>query len=153
MRIFKVIALVALASAVAGVAYIRLAPSGPEWHMDPETEGITGPGRWLIADGGDAPALRLPAPPDAALDAFDAVARDAGAERLAWEPEAGRATYVDRSAVMGFPDYVSVKVVPQEEGSLLSAYSRLRFGRDDFGVNRERLEAWTGAVASRLGAG
>lgn len=153
MRIAKTVALVLLAGAVAGVLYVRLAPSGPEWHVDPEAEGVTGPGRWLVADGGDAPAPRLDAAPAEVLAAFDAVALGEGAERLAWEPEAGRATYVDRSMVMGFPDYVSVKVSPEGEGSRLAAYSRLRFGQNDMGVNRDRLEAWIPATRARLEAG
>ena len=136
---------------LAGVAaYVRLAPSGPEWHLDPEAGGRSGPGRWLVAEGGDAPALRLAVPPDRALAAFDAVAREAGAERLAWEPDAGRATYVHRSRVLGFPDYVSVKAVPEDGGTRLSAYSRLRFGRADFGVNRARLEGWTARLRAAL---
>ena len=139
---------------VAGAAalFVRLAPSGPEWHVDPERDGRTGPGRWLVAEGGDAPALRLPAPPPRALEAFDAVATAEGARRLVWAPEEGRATYVDRSRVVGFPDYVSVSVLPEGDGSRLSAYSRLRFGRDDFGVNRARLERWAARLEAMLGA-
>jgi hypothetical protein len=153
MSIIQVVLVLLAAVVVAAVLYVRLAPSGPEWHVDPAAEGISGPGRWLVAEGGDAPAARLDAPPERALEAFDAVAREAGAERLAWEPGAGRATYIDRSRVMGFPDYVSVAVAPDGEGSQLSVYSRLRFGRDDFGVNRARLERWLDATRAALGAG
>ena len=150
MRTLSVLALVSLAALVATAVYVRVAPSGSEWHVDPEADGRTGPGRWLLAEGGDAPASRLDAPPERALAAFDAVARATGAERLAWEPEAGRATYVARSRVMGFPDYVSVKASPEAEGSRLSAYSRLRFGQADFGVNRSRLEDWTARTRDAL---
>lgn len=153
MRIVPLIALVLVAGAASAALYVRLAPSGPEWHVDPEAEGVTGPGRWLMAEGGDAPPLRLDAPPERALAAFDEVALGEGAERLVWEPESGRATYLDRSAVLGFPDYVSVKAVADGAGTRLSAYSRLRFGRDDFGVNRERLEAWGEATRAALEAG
>lgn len=142
-----------LLAALGAAAFVRLAPSGPEWHVDPEAEGRSGPGRWLVADGGDAPALRLRAAPERALATLDAVAREARAERLVWAPEAGRATYVDRSRVMGFPDYVSVKVSPEGDGARLSAYSRLRFGRDDLGVNRARLERWLAEVEAALEAG
>jgi hypothetical protein len=153
MSIIQVVLVLLAAVVVAAVLYVRLAPSGPEWHVDPAAEGTSGPGRWLVAEGGDAPAARLDAPPERALEAFDAVAREAGAERLAWEPGAGQATYIDRSRVMGFPDYISVAVVPDGEGSRLSVYSRLRFGRDDFGVNRARLERWLDATRAALGAG
>lgn len=152
-RLALPLATVLLLAVLGGLAYIRLAPSGEEWHVDPEAAGRSGPGRWLVADGGDAPAPRLPAPPDRVLAAFDSVAREAGAERLAWSPEEGRATYVDRSRVMGFPDYVSVKVSPEGEGTRLSAYSRLRFGQDDLGVNRARLEDWVRRTEAALQAG
>ena len=143
----------ALLGALGVLAYVRVAPSGGEWHVDPEAEGRSGPGRWLIADGGDVPALRLSAAPERALAAFDAAAVADGAERLAWDPEAGRATYVARSAVLGFPDYVSVKVAAEGEGSRLAAYSRLRFGSSDFGVNRARLERWAERVRAAVEAG
>ena len=153
MRTLSVLALLLVAGVVAAGVYVRTAPSGEEWHVDPETDGATGPGRWLIAEGGDASAPRFEAPPERVLAAFDAVARGAGAERLAHDPGSGRATYVARSRVMGFPDYVSVKVSPEGEGSRLSAYSRLRFGREDFGVNRARLEDWTARTRDALSEG
>ncbi len=151
-RLLASLAIVASIGAAGVLAYVRLAPSGPEWHVDPEAEGRSGPGRWLVADGGDAPALRLAVPPGAALSAFDAVARGRGAERLVWAPEEGRASYVVRSSVLGFPDYVSVKAAPEGEGTRLSAYSRLRFGQGDFGVNRARLEDWTARLRAALEA-
>ena len=153
MRIVSFLGLALVAALLAGAAYVRLAPSGPEWHVDPEARGRSGPGRWLVADGGDTPALRLAASPRRVIEAFDAVARDAGAERLAWDPEEGRASYVDRSRIVGFPDYVSVKAVAEEAGARLSAYSRLRFGQDDFGVNRKRLDAWVEATRAGIEAG
>ena len=152
-RVFIPLASLVLVGLLGGLIYVRLAPSGEEWHVDPAIDGRSGPGRWWVAEGGDAPPLRLSVPPGRALAAFDAVALSQGAERLAWRPDQGRATYVDRSRVFGFPDYVSVKVVPDGEGSRLSAYSRLRFGGDDFGVNRARLEDWSARVRDALQAG
>ena len=138
-RTILVIALVALA---ALMVYVRAAPSGPEWAVDPEKDGRTGDGRWLLADGGDAPALLLDGSPREVLDALARVASDDGAQVVAWDPENGMATFVHRSAVWGFPDYVSVKAASEAGRTRLSAYSRLRFGKKDFGVNRGRLERW-----------
>ena len=151
-RVLASLAALMLIGALGALVYVRAAPSGEEWHVDPEADGRSGPGRWLVAAGGDAAALRLPVPPADALAAFDAVARSQGADRLVWRPEEGRATYVDRSRMLGFPDYVSVKAAPEGEGARLSAYSRLRFGRDDFGVNRARLEDWTARLRAALEA-
>ena len=142
-RTFLATALIALA---AVMVWIRAAPSGPDWHVDPETEGRTGQGRWLVADGGNAPAMLIDAPPAEILDAIAAIARSEGAVPLVWRPEAGRATFIHRSRVWGFPDYVSVKAVREAGRTRLSAYSRLRFGASDFGVNRARLERWLGKL-------
>jgi uncharacterized protein (DUF1499 family) len=56
-------------------------------------------------------------------------------------------TYVQRSRIIGFPDYITVKAVPMETGlpeagAGLIVYSRSRYGYGDFGVNRARVEAW-----------
>ena len=151
--ILLAVAALAVAGILGTATAVRLVPSGEEWHVDPQAQGRTGPGRWLMAEGGDAPPLRLDVAPARALAAFDDVALQDGAQRLAWEPEAGRATYVARSAVMGFPDYVSVRALPDGAGASLSAYSRLRFGQSDFGVNRARLERWSERVRAALEAG
>jgi uncharacterized protein (DUF1499 family) len=55
-------------------------------------------------------------------------------------------TYVQRSRFIGFPDYLTVKVVEMKGGAGLTVYSRSRYGRGDFGVNRARVEAWLAAL-------
>ena len=141
-----------LGVAGAGAAFVRLAPTRPEaWDVDPAVEGRTGPGRFLVADGGDRAPLRLPAGPEMVLDTLSEIAAADGAERIVWRPDEGRATWEARSRVVGFPDYVSVRVLPEGEGSVLTAYGRLRFGYDDVGVNRGRLERWLAALEGRLG--
>ncbi|MHA6261691.1 DUF1499 domain-containing protein [Arenibacterium sp. CAU 1754] len=57
----------------------------------------------------------------------------------------GRRTYIARSRVIGFPDYVTV----QYEDGLLKIYSRIRFGRSDFGVNAARVDGWLNALQAR----
>ena len=138
----RTILVIALLMVAALMVYVRAAPSGPEWAVDPEREGRTGDGRWLIADGGDAPALLLDARPSEVLDAVASIANDDGAQVIAWDPDNGLATFVHRSRVWGFPDYISVKATREAGRTRLSAYSRLRFGQKDFGVNRARLERW-----------
>lgn len=56
--------------------------------------------------------------------------------------------FVQRSRVMRFPDTITVRFLPLEEGrSTLAIFSRSHYGRKDFGVNRERVEAWLEAVS------
>ena len=56
-------------------------------------------------------------------------------------------TYMQRTKLMAYPDYISVKVTAEEGGkSRLFIYSRSRFGRSDLGVNKARIKNWTAAL-------
>jgi uncharacterized protein (DUF1499 family) len=146
--------LLLLALAAAGLAlYVRLAPSdSARWHVDPVE----------AADPGDTGVRLLPpdgpvfaATPEAVVEAFDAVAMATPrVTRLAGSVAEGHVTYVARSRFWGFPDYVTVKVLPapENDGATVAILSRLRFGGSDMGVNRARVEAWLGAVEDRLSA-
>ena len=112
---------------ILGLAYVRLAPSDPaRWHVDPT----------LAVDPGNRGVLRRD--PVAIAD-FDRIARAwPRVEVLAGSVAEGHITYVVRSRVFGFPDYISAK----QEGEDLAILSRLRFGGSDLGVNRSRLDQW-----------
>lgn len=142
--------LVAVAGlAVAGLGYIRLAPMDPvEWHVDPEAAQRTGnPNDYLVADGGDRPAARSDVLPGALMARLDEVAlAEDGTERLAGSPEGGFVTYVQRSRIMGYPDAISVRAVPDGDGSRLTIYSRSRYGKSDMGVNEARVKRWLAAL-------
>ena len=89
-----------------------------------------------------------PSSPRALLARFDAIARAQPRTRLlAGDPDSLMITYVQRSRVFGFPDYLTAKAVAVESGTGeggagLIIWSRARYGRGDFGVNRARVEAW-----------
>ncbi|MGR3542448.1 MAG: DUF1499 domain-containing protein [Hasllibacter sp.] len=141
-----------LGAAGAGAAFVRLAPTrAADWDVDPAVDGRTGPGRHLVAEGGDRPPVVLSAPPEAVLGALSEIAAADGARRIAWRADEGRATFEARSRVIGFPDYISVRVLPDGTGSVLTAYARLRYGYDDMGVNRGRLERWIDLLEERFG--
>lgn len=139
-----------LAALVFG-AWVRLAPSDPaRWHVDPvAVERPTYPGYYLMRpQGGSSTGPVFDMAPSALLAAFDSVARAAPrTDVLAGSVEDGQITYVARSALWGFPDYISVRALPAEEGGArLAVFSRLRFGQSDMGVNRARIEDWIGQV-------
>ena len=51
--------------------------------------------------------------------------------------------FVQRSALMLYPDLVDVLIVPRSSGAAtLAIYSRSAVGRSDLGVNRARIERW-----------
>jgi len=139
----------------AGYAVVNLSGHDPaRWHVDPAGIALRGtPNEVLAAPPGTTAAephieTRLrPETPRALLARFDAVARAAPRTRaIAGSVADGMLTYVQRSAVIGFPDYVTAKAVPAEDGAALVVYSRSRYGHGDFGVNRARVERWLGAL-------
>jgi len=66
-----------------------------------------------------------------------------GVVSLLDEPDRGRQILVQHSAALQFPDVITVEFVPLgPEQSSLAIYSRARYGKLDFGVNRRRVEAW-----------
>jgi hypothetical protein len=55
--------------------------------------------------------------------------------------------YVVRSALLNFPDLVTVQVNAEgADRSTLVIWSRSVYGRSDFGVNRDRTKAWLAAL-------
>jgi len=89
-------------------------------------------------------------PPLFAINASDL--REAMIKALASEPRLSLVhsdpttltdSYVQRSALMGFPDTIVVRFINQPEGrSTLAIYSRSQIGYGDMGVNRARIERW-----------
>jgi len=62
---------------------------------------------------------------------------------LSNHPEGRRFVLIQRSALFGFPDVITVEFVPLgSDRSSLAIYSRARYGKLDFGVNRKRIERW-----------
>jgi uncharacterized protein (DUF1499 family) len=124
------------------------------FHIDPATAARTGaPNDFLVAPEGataarpDRIAEVHPMPPRALLERLDSVAMGAPrTERIGGSLDEGWITYVQRSRVFGFPDYVSVRAVEVPGGSALIVWSRARFGYGDFGVNRARVENWLAAL-------
>lgn len=152
-----IMALATTAAMAAPLAWVRIAPADvARWHVDPmEVEQVPQAprrGGWLVRTG---PANAAPpvfdTDPATLLSAFDEIARATPRTRALFEsPAEGRVTYVTRSAVAGFPDYTSVKAVPEAGGAALMIWARQRFGVADMGVNRKRVEAWIAALEDRL---
>ena len=149
-RVIMWIGVIGLLAFVGFAAFVRLAPSdAARWHVEPLSVADPGSqGAYLVRpEGGHIESPVFAMPPEALLAAFDAVAMDAPrVTRLAGSVAEGHVTYVARSALWGFPDYISVRTVPAEGGAQLAVFSRLRFGGSDMGVNRARIEEWMAAL-------
>ena len=62
-------------------------------------------------------------------------------------PDRLQVHYVVRSALLNYPDLVTVQVnALGDDRSTLTIWSRSVYGRSDFGVNRARTEAWLAAL-------
>lgn len=123
-------------------------PSTPNWHRRVPTDATVD--RHADRDAHpptfEAPAAELGA-------AFDAVATaDDNVEVLAGSAGDGFVTYVQRSNLFKFPDYVSVRFIDLPDGgSTLAIFSRARYGQKDFDVNEKRVDRWVGETQRRLG--
>ncbi|WP_336619142.1 DUF1499 domain-containing protein [Defluviimonas aestuarii] len=142
-----------------GMAYIRLAPSDlVRWHVAPELSGGSGwtflpPGADAVVAGrgrAKAAVAVLGKSPAEVLSDLDAIALNtARTVRLAGSPEEGMITWVTRSRVFGFPDYTTAAARDEGPATALTLHARLRFGRDDQGVNASRLRDWLGQLTPR----
>ena len=145
--------LLLIAAVVAVVLWIRFAPSDPAvWHVDPETVTKTRrPNQYLLGRSPDAdgPPVQVSGVAADVAAAFDAaVMGRPGVSRLAGDAASGHVTYVQRTKVMGYPDFVSVKFGTSEGNTEVSIYSRSRFGHRDFGVNKARVGKWLKLLAA-----
>ena len=154
-RLGRWLAAAILLAAATGYGVINTSGHDPaRWHVDPATARPGGnPNEYFAAPPGataapaDAETRLYPESPRALLARFDAIARAQPRTRVvAGDPDSLMITYVQRSRVFGFPDYLTVKAVFTEGGAGLIIWSRARYGRGDFGVNRARVEAWLAAL-------
>lgn len=79
--------------------------------------------------------------------------------RITWGESSAnglRFDLIQRSRIFRFPDYISVEILPVRSErhaaihSTLAIFSRSRYGRRDFGVNRQRVERWLAALDTQL---
>ena len=64
-----------------------------------------------------------------------------------------RATYVDRSFLFGFPDFLSIKIEQlTPENAVITIFSQSKYGYSDFGVNRKRVKMLLAGLRQQLGA-
>ena len=143
----------------AAIAFILFTGRGAVAHLDPAQATPKGSPNWAFAApaSSSTPHKTLDAPlfatePLALIDAFEAIALaepktervDDGGGDAVWR------SYVQRSKLVSFPDYISVRAVevetPQGPRASLLVYSRSVYGYSDLGVNGARVERWLTAL-------
>lgn len=130
----KVLA-VCIAVMLTLLLYVRLAPDDPgRWHRMAEDlqPGDLGNG-----------AVRVVEAQQGALAELDAIIRATPRTRvLAGSVAEGMLTYVTRSAVIGFPDYTTLRFA----NGRIAIFGRARYGLSDLGVNAARIDGWLDAL-------
>lgn len=124
------------------MAYIRFAPDDPgRWHVAvralEDEANAAGPGLSEVSRGavGFVPATD---PAKALARLAEVAAASPRTTRLAGSVAEGRITWVARSALMGYPDYITAEATPLG----VRLWSRQRYGSRDQGVNLLRLTDW-----------
>ena len=146
----------ALAILFVGVAiWVRFVPDSVEFHAEPlEAPGTGKRNSWRVGPDGAGPQpLDATTPVYDATPAYLAAAFDAfamaqpGVSRLKVSDDDLCVTYVQRSRIMGFPDYFSIRFLDLGNGDAgVAVFSRARFGENDLGVNKARVENWLAAL-------
>ncbi|PHQ98998.1 MAG: hypothetical protein COB39_06240 [Marinosulfonomonas sp.] len=131
---------------ISGLIYVRMAPHDTTaLHVPPPMDAA--PGGPVIKGSSGLFVQVYDVPPADILETFNTVALASKRTRiLAGSIKEGVITYVTRSRILGFPDYTTVQAVTDGQGSRVTIYARLRFGRSDFGVNSSRVRGWLGIV-------
>jgi len=115
-----------------GVLYVRLASHDPaKWHVDPTTV------KQIDDYNQHLEAATFSADVDTIVRALPNIV---GGEVLAGNFESGFVTLIVRTPLVGYPDYVSMRIAKDEEAiSSVTIFSRSRFGKSDLGANKARV--------------
>jgi uncharacterized protein (DUF1499 family) len=145
MRLFV---LLVLGVIVAVIVYVRLAPDNTAGvHIQAEPRG---PGDYPTSVRFLA-VRQITAAPEDVLRAITQAAMDRDRTKaLAGTVDDGMVTFVTRSKLMGFPDYTTVSIIPADTvdnaGPLVMIDARLRYGKNDLGVNKARVASLLDAL-------
>ena len=137
-----------LAATLCLMAVVRLAPSDPAvWHIPLAETARATPGPCAdqvraVPKGARAACLLPGTPGDLLARLATAALATPRTTTLAGTPAEGRITWITRSRLMGYPDYLTAEAIATPEGTRLDLHSRQRFGNGDWGVNAARLRAW-----------
>ncbi len=155
--VLGVLGVVAVAVGVVGRDEMLTMIFGPADHVaiDFDTLALDGrPNQHLVCPEGFCAASPHAASPVFEISAtalrdrwMAMIERQPRVTRTAADAAALHYDFVQRSLVFRFPDAISVRFIALDEGrATLAIYSRSYYGRDDFGVNRRRVEAWLAAL-------
>jgi hypothetical protein len=94
----------------------------------------------------DVTALKSDLAPQVLFAKAEGVARAAGWEIAAAEPNEGRIEATDTTLIFGFKDDIVIRIRPAGNGSVLDMRSMSRVGVSDLGVNAKRILEFEAAL-------
>lgn len=142
---------VAIVSAVFGFAvWMRSLDDDPQrWHVILwEASRLDQTNDYFVAPDGfgeikiDRISKVYPIGARSLLWQFDAIAQNQGAKVIGGKVDDLRITYVVRSRLFAFPDYITVRAIKSGDGATLAIWARSRWGFLDQGTNRRRINRW-----------
>ena len=151
MRMILIIPILLVLAVLAAGVWFRLAPMNPaQWHVAPADVIPPSSPNFALRVGADAPVFAHS--PEVVADRLAIVAQDAGAKIIAGSPQSGHVSYVVHSRIMEFPDAISIRLLPEGQGTRVEIFSRSRYGYSDMGVNAARVAAWIAAIDAQTGS-
>lgn len=151
-------ATVAAVAAIAVAVVVLVGLPAPEKGDDPLTVAPPNKPNWALAATAGVgvaaePTLQAPVlsgAPDAVVARIAAfAAAEPRVARIDDGADPAYAAFIQRSALIGFPDVVSLRAVALADGGVgLALYSRSVYGHSDLGVNKARAEKWVQAAIS-----
>jgi uncharacterized protein (DUF1499 family) len=132
---------------ILAVAFIRFSSHQTDlWHKDPELAAVSDKPNEYRLIGDEAVRFDMPAA-DLQRLVDDFAQNQPRTNRIAGALGDSIITYIERSALMGYPDYITVKVSPiSRSQAKLVIRSRSRFGYSDLGINKKRVRRWVAAI-------
>ncbi len=132
---------------ILATAFIRFSPHQTDiWHQDPELATASDKPNEYRLIGDDALHFDMPAA-DLQRLVDDFAQNQPRTNRIAGALGDSIITYVERSILLGYPDYITVKISPiSNSQAKLAISSRSRFGYSDLGINKKRVRRWVDAI-------
>ena len=134
------------------LCYIRFAkPNESNWHVDPELVSRNDLRNSFLINSKSSNFFHYAVPVKELYQELYTISEEDRCQRVFGDIEDGLITFVCRSRLFGFPDYVSIRFRELETGvSTLSVFSRSRFGIYDFGKNKKRVTNWLQQLKSNI---
>ena len=134
------------------LCYIRFArPNESNWHVDPELVSRNDLRNSFLINSKSSNFFHYAVPVKELYQELYTIFEEDRCQRVFGDIEDGLITFVCRSRLFGFPDYVSIRFREPETGvSTLSVFSRSRFGIYDFGKNKKRVNNWLQQLKSNI---